>query len=69
MTQRDINDLMLAEADYSRYSIEDDIYNEHERNIMKFCALFSNQLNILASFEDMFYSISDFNGYTVIFYS
>ena len=32
LTQRDINDLMLAEADYSKYSIEEDIYNEHERN-------------------------------------
>ncbi|CAF1049097.1 unnamed protein product [Brachionus calyciflorus] len=60
---------MLAETDYVRYTLEDKMYNEHERNLMKSCALFSNQLRILASFDEMFYITSDFNGNKLIVYS
>ena len=33
ITQRDINDLMIAESDYLKYSIENELYNEHEHNL------------------------------------
>ena len=37
--------------------------------ICRFCALFNNQLNIIASFDDRFHLISDFNGNKLIVYS
>ena len=60
---------MIAESDYLKYSIENELYNEHEHNLYRFCALFNNQLNIIASFDDKFHLISDFNGNKLIVYS
>ncbi|CAF1114126.1 unnamed protein product, partial [Brachionus calyciflorus] len=62
ITPRDINDLMIAENDYMNYNIEEQIMDEHERNLLRFCSLFTNQLKILASIENSFHSIYDFNG-------
>ncbi|CAF1051666.1 unnamed protein product [Brachionus calyciflorus] len=69
MTNKDISDMMLAENDYMKYILEDKLYNEHERNLLKSCSLFTNQLRILAKFDDMFHTTSDFNENELILYS
>ncbi|CAF1127347.1 unnamed protein product [Brachionus calyciflorus] len=43
--------------------------HEHERNLLRFCSLFTNQQKILASIENSFHSIYDFIGNKLVIYS
>ncbi|RNA23591.1 hypothetical protein BpHYR1_040499 [Brachionus plicatilis] len=51
---------MIANNDLLYCNVEEQIMHEHERNLLKFCSLFTNQLKILASIENSFQTIYDF---------
>ena len=69
ITQKDIIDLMLAENDYDRFYLENSISLEHDKTLLRLCAIFANQLKLIASIDDTFHTIFDFNGNEMYVYS
>jgi hypothetical protein len=67
--QKDINNLMLAELDYDRIEIWDEIMNIHNEEKIIECSIFTNQLKIFAKLDDEFNEIKEPNGETTIVYS
>jgi hypothetical protein len=67
--QRDINNLMLAELDYDRIELWDEMNNLNKEDKLRDCQIFSNQLTIFAKFENELNEIIDPTGKHLTIYT
>jgi len=67
--QRDITNMMLAELDYSRMEMFNQMLNVQKNQQIEHCAIFKNQLRLYAKDHDRLNTITDLTGNTFTIYT
>jgi len=69
LIQKYITNLLIAENDYTQYSIKLDMFKINTYFQVKLCYLFNIQLKALSNLQDHLEEITDTNGNSLIIYS